>query len=28
LMVDADVADLQRRLTGGANAIRTGVEQG
>jgi GDPmannose 4,6-dehydratase len=28
LMVDADVADLQRRLTGGANAIRAGVEQG
>jgi GDPmannose 4,6-dehydratase len=28
LMVDADVADLQRRLTGGANAIRAGGEQG
>jgi GDPmannose 4,6-dehydratase len=28
LMVDADVADLQRRLTGGASAIRTAVERG
>jgi GDPmannose 4,6-dehydratase len=28
LMVDADVADLQRRLAGGANAIRAGGEQG
>jgi GDPmannose 4,6-dehydratase len=28
LMVDADVADLQRRLTGGANAIRAAGEQG
>jgi len=28
LMVDADVADLQRRLAGGANAIRTGLERG
>jgi GDPmannose 4,6-dehydratase len=28
LMVDADVADLQRRLTGGTNAIRAGGELG
>jgi GDPmannose 4,6-dehydratase len=28
LMVDADVADLQRHLAGGANAIRAGGEQG
>jgi GDPmannose 4,6-dehydratase len=28
LMVDADVADLQRRLTGGTNAVRAGGELG